>query len=232
MKTSLPRSTVVVCVGLALAFAPACASDQKRAPTAEEVRDGEALPPAPPVPAEPASTNSPTAPTVPGGTAAVTPPPPPAPAALPAQEPLTEAQIAKVSELVNTAEVEQAKLAQAKAKAPAVKNFAAMMAKHHGEALREQAKIVKRLRINSEDSATSAKLKTDAETMLATLKKADPASFDAAYITSQIEGHQKALDLLDAQLIPSAKTPEVSDALRQARAIVAQHLSDAKALQK
>ena len=106
------------------------------------------------------------------------------------------------------------------------------MAKHHGEALREQAKIVKRLRINSEDSATSAKLKTDAETTLATLKKADAAGFDAAYITSQIDGHQKALDLLDAQLIPSAKTPEVSDALRQARAIVAQHLSDAKALQK
>ena len=137
-----------------------------------------------------------------------------------------------MSELVNTAEVEQAKLAQAKAKAPGVKNFAAMMAKHHGEALREQAKIVKRLRINSEESATSAKLKTDAETTLATLKKADPAGFDAAYITSQIDGHRKALDLLDAQLIPSAKTPEVSDALRQARAIVAQHLSDAKALQK
>jgi putative membrane protein len=230
MKNSSPRSSLVVCVGLALAIAPACASDQKRAPTAEEVRDGEALPPAPPVPAEPASTNSPTAPTVPGGSAALT--PPPAPTDLPAQEPLTEAQIAKVSELVNTAEVEQAKLAQAKAKAPAVKSFAAMMAKHHGEALREQAKIVKKLRINSDESATSAKLKTDAETTLATLKKADAAGFDAAYITSQIEGHQKALDLLDAQLIPSAKTPEVGDALRQARAIVAQHLSDAKALQK
>jgi putative membrane protein len=229
MKNSLPRSSVVICVGLAFAFAPACASDQKRAPTAEEVRDGEALPPAPPVPAQPASTNSPTAPTLPGGTAAVS--PPPAPTSLPEQEPLTEAQIAKVSELVNTAEVEQAKIAQARAKDPAVKNFAAMMAKHHGEALREQAKIVKRLRINSDDSATSAKLKSDAQATLATLKKADAASFDTAYISSQIDAHQKALDLLDAQLIPSAKTPEVSDALRQARAIVAQHLSDAKALQ-
>jgi putative membrane protein len=229
MKNSSPRLRLLACIGLTLAFAPACASDQKRAPTAEEVRDGEALPPAPPVPAEPASTNSPTAPTVPGGTAAEA--PPPAPAALPAQEPLTEAQIAKVSELVNTAEVDQAKLAQTKAHAPAVKSFATMMAKHHGEALREQAKIVKRLHINSDDSATSAKLKTESETTLANLKKADAAAFDAAYITSQIDGHQKALDLLDAQLIPSAKTPEVSDALRQARAIVAQHLSDAKALQ-
>jgi putative membrane protein len=229
MKKSSPGLPLLACVGLALAFAPACASDQKRAPTAEEVRDGEALPPAPPVPAEPASTNSPTAPTVPGGTAveAV----PPAPAALPAQEPLTEAQIAKVSELVNTAEVDQAKLAQTKARAPAVKNFATMMAKHHSEALREQAKIVKRLHINSDDSATSAKLKTEGETTLANLKKADAAGFDAAYITSQIDGHQKALDLLDAQLIPSAKSPEVIDALRKGRAIVEHHLSEARALQ-
>lgn|GEM_PF-84905 len=229
MKNPSPRLRLFACIGLAVAFTPACASDQKRAPTAEEVRDGEALPPAPPVPAEPASTSSPTAPTVPD--AAVPVAPPPAPAALPAQEPLTEAQIAKVSELVNAAEVEQAKLAQTKAKAPAVKNFAAMMAKHHGEALREQAKLVKRLHITSDDSVTSAKLKTDADATLATLKKADAATFDAAYVKSQIDGHQKALDLLDAQLIPSAKTPEVSDALRQARAIVAQHLSDAKALQ-
>jgi len=229
MQKPSPRFSLLACIGLTLTFAPACASDQKRAPTAEEVRDGEALPPALPVPAEPASTNSPTAPTVPGDSAAAT--PPPAPATLPAQEPLTEAQIARVSELVNTAEVEQAKLAQTKAKAPAVKNFASMMAKHHGEALRQQAKIVKRLNIHVDDSATSAKLKTDAASTLATLKKTDAADFDAAYVTSQIDGHQKALDLLDAQLIPSAKTPEVSDALRQARDVVVQHLSDAKALQ-
>jgi len=143
---------------------------------------------------------------------------------------LTESQIAKVTELVNTAEVEQAKLAQRKAKARAVKQFAEMMIKHHEQARREQAKRAQRLKLTPADSPTADKVKADADSQLAKLKDSDAAGFDAAYITSQIDGHQQALDLLDTQLIPSAKTPEVVDALRTARALVEQHLRDAREL--
>ena len=44
---------------------------------------------------------------------------------------LSQSQIAMVTELANTAEIEQGKLAQAKAKSAAVKKFAAMMQKDH-----------------------------------------------------------------------------------------------------
>jgi putative membrane protein len=229
MKNRTLRLGLVGGIGLVLgAFTPGCASQRKSAPTAEaeEVRDGEALPPAPPVPPQPAATESATAPTMPRGGAAVIPPPEPPPA----QEALSEAQLAKVSELVNTAEVEQGKLAQAKAKAPAVKKFADMMVRQHGAALGEQAKIVKKLSLGSDDSAIAEKLKAEGETTLDTLKKTERAAFDAAYVKSQVEGHQKLLELLDTQLIPAAKTREVVDALRQARAIVEQHLSEARAL--
>lgn len=208
------------------AWGTGCASQQKPEPTAEEVRDGEALPPAPPVPAEPASTDSQTAPTVPSGAAAATPPPEPPPA----KEVLSEAQLAKVSEIVNTGEVEQAKLAQAKAKTPGVKQFAAMMIKHHGNALREHGRLVKKLGLTPADSATAASLKQDGEKALETLRKTDVAGFDTAYVASQIEAHQKVLDLLDAQA-SSVKSPEVADALRRARAVVAEHLEAARALQ-
>lgn len=221
------RWVALGCVGLALAVSgPGCASNQKPAPTAEEVRDGEALPPAPPVPAEPASTDSPTAPTVPGGAAAASPPPEPPPA----KEILSEAQLAKVSEVVNTGEVEQGKLAQGRAKTAGVKKFATMMVKHHGEALREHARLVKKLGLTPADSATAASLKADGDETLETLKKTDASGFDTAYLASQIEAHQKVLELLDAQA-SSVKTPEVADALRRARAVVAQHLDEARALQ-
>lgn len=203
-----------------------CASSQKPMPSAEEVRDGEALPLAPPVPAEPAATNSPTAPTVPGGAAAASPPPEPPPA----KELLTEAQLAKVSEIVNTGEVEQAKLAQAKAKTPGVKKFAAMMIQHHGDALREHARLVKKLGVTPVDSATAASLKDDGGRTLETLKKTDAAHFDTAYVASQVQAHQKVLDLIDAQM-PAAKSAEVADALRRARAVIAQHLEEARALE-
>jgi putative membrane protein len=111
-----------------------------------------------------------------------------------------------------------------------VKKFADMMVRHHGEALREQAKIAKKLSLGSEDSAIAAKLKAEGETTLETLQRASKEGFDAAYAQSQVEGHRKVLELLDTQLIPAAKSREVVDALRQARAVVEQHLSEARAL--
>jgi len=210
-----------------------CASDQKSAVTAEEVRDGEALPPAPPVasPAPPVPP-APAPSAASSGVQASAPAVAPATETTPARETLTEPQIAKVTELINTAEVEQAKLAQRRAKAQAVKQFADMMIKHHEQARREQAKIAQRLKLTPADSSTADKVKADGEAQLAKLKAADAASFDSAYITSQIDGHQQALDLLDAQLIPSAVTAEVVNALRTARALVEQHLRDARNLRQ
>lgn len=208
------------------ALAPACASDQKSSVTAEEVRDGEALPPAPPVPAHPASTDSPTAPTVPDGAASATPPTASTAAAL------SEAQIVKLSQLVNTAEVEQGKLAQRKATSPAVRQFAGKMVEHHTAALREQEKLMKKLNLTPADSPTAATLKADAEKTLANLQQTDGTGFDAAYVRSQIDAHQRALDLIDTEALPVASTPELADALRAGRGAVAEHLKQAQALQK
>ncbi|HKO47773.1 MAG TPA: DUF4142 domain-containing protein [Polyangiaceae bacterium] len=212
-------------IGWSASLLPACASDQKSAVTPEEVRDGEALPPAPPVPASPAPEPAPSPASETGNV-------PPAGEAPAAKEELTEGQMAKLTELVNTAEIEQAKLAQRRAKAPGVKQFADKMIKHHGQAQQEQAKIVQRLKLTPADSASSAKVKTDGEAQLTRLKNIDAASFDAAYITSQVDAHQQALDLLDTQLIPNAKTPDVVNALQMARAMVEQHLREARGLRE
>jgi len=216
-----------------IAVATACASDRKPTVSAEEVRNGEALPPAPPVPAHPASTDSPTAPTVPGGAASASAPAASsAPATSPAPAPaLSEAQIAKLSELVNRAEIDQATLAQRKAKAAKVRQFADKMHAHHTAALREQAKLSKKLNLAPADSPTAATLKADAEKTLAELQKTDAAGFDAAYVRAQIDGHQKALDLIDTEALPAATTPEIADALRAARSAVAEHLKEAQGLQ-
>jgi putative membrane protein len=204
----------------------ACASDQKSAVTAEEVRDGEALPPAPPVPASSAPEAQAAGPSSNAGTGDA-----PATSEAPvAKEALSEGQMAKVTDLVNTGEIDQAKLAQHRAKAPGVKQFADRMIQHHGQAQREQAKLVQRLKLTPADSATAGKLKSDGDAQLAKLKDVDAASFDAAYVTSQIDAHQQALDLLDTQLIPNAKTPDIVNALQTARAMVDQHLRDARAL--
>jgi putative membrane protein len=227
MKSTLDWRYSAGLVGfLAFSLAAACASDQKSTVTPEEVRDGEALPPAPPVPPHPASTDSPTAPTVPASGAAAA----PTTEASPAKATLTDAQIAKLSELVNSAEVEQAKLAQKKAKAANVRKFADKMAEHHGAALREQATLMKKLSLSPADSATAATLKADADKTLAELQKTDAAAFDEAYLRAQVNAHQKVLDLIDTEALPAVKNPDVADALRAGRGAVEQHLKEAQAL--
>jgi putative membrane protein len=196
-------------------LATACASDQKPAPTQAQVANGEALPEAPPVPAKPASTDSP---------ATVNPPP--------AKEALSESQIAKITELANSSEVAQGLLAQERAKSLNVKGFGSMMVKHHSEAKQEQAKLFQKLGLTPADSPSASALRDDGTKTLEALQKADAASFDAIYVDSQINAHQDVLELINSQLLPAAKSPELIEALHKMKTTVENHLTGAKALKK
>jgi putative membrane protein len=135
------------------------------------------------------------------------------------------------ADLANTSEVEQGKLAQTKAKTPAIKKFADMMVKHHTEAQQEQAKLFKKLNLVLAESASATLLKSDAEKATTTLKEASAADFDRVYIASQVDAHQKVLLALDEKLLPAARTPELQAGLRKMRGTVEAHLSQAKTLQ-
>lgn len=225
----LLRSAVPTLFLLSASLAAACAGDQKAAPTQADVASGDALPAAPPVPAEPASTDSPataSAPVVEQSSATK-----PAPAPAVEQKSLTEAQIALFTELANGGEVEQGKVAQSKAKAPAVKQFAAMMVKHHSEAQQEQAKLFKKLNLTTAESPAAAELKADGDKTLTALKESSPADFDRTYIAAQVEAHEKVLKAIDEKLLPAAHDAELTTGLRKLRATVEAHLTQAKTLQ-
>lgn len=213
---------------LSAALAAGCASDQKN-PNQADVASGDALPAAPPVPPEPASTDSPAnapAPVVEQASANK----PVTPAAT-EQASLTEAQIALFADLANGSEVEQGKVAQGKAKAPSVKQFAAMMVKHHTEAQQEQAKLFKKLKLTPAESPASTELKADGDKLLASLKAASAADFDRTYINGQVDVHEKVLKAVDEKLLPAAHDAELTDGLRKMRTTVEAHLTQAKTLQ-
>jgi putative membrane protein len=150
----------------------------------------------------------------------------------PAPQPaLSEGQIAMIVDLANSAEVEQGKLAQTKAKSAKVKKFAAMMVKHHSEAKAEADKIVKQLSLSPVQSQDATTLKADADKTLGSLRGATGAAFDVAYMDSQVAAHQDVLKLLDQQLLPSAKTEDVVKALKKMRETVTSHLEEARSIQ-
>lgn len=152
------------------------------------------------------------------------------PSATPAPT-LSEGQIAMITDLANTAEIEQGKLAQTKAKSASVKKFAAMMVKHHTEAKNEQAKVAKQLSLTPTQSQDATTLKADADKSLGSLRGASGAAFDETYINGQVEAHQKVLDTIDRQLLPSAKSQDVIDNLKKMRETVVSHLEEAKTIQ-
>jgi len=141
---------------------------------------------------------------------------------------LTDQQIAKITDSVNSAEIEQAKLAQQKSKNQQVQKFASMMIAHHGEAKKDQAA----LNLTPEDSPLAQQLAADSKSTLETLKSKQGSDFDRAYFEAQVEGHQKVLDALKQDLEPSAQNPDLKAYLQKLEPRVAEHLSQAQAAQQ
>ncbi len=98
---------------------------------------------------------------------------------------LTDSQIAMVAQLANSSEIDQAKLAQGKAKATSVKNFAAMIIKHHTESKTEQTKLFKQLDLTPTQSQSATALQQAGDATLVKLRAATSAAFDARYTDSR-----------------------------------------------
>jgi putative membrane protein len=150
----------------------------------------------------------------------------------PPPAPLTDQQVAAIADAANTGEVEQAKVAQKRAKDPRVKKFAAMMISHHTQAKQKQSQVLGKAKITPEQSPESTALTTEGTQVVESLKSIDAASFDAAYIASQVDAHQKVLNQLDTRLIPSAKNPELRASLEEFRPKVEAHLKEAREIQQ
>jgi putative membrane protein len=144
---------------------------------------------------------------------------------------LSQNQIAMITDLANSGEIEQAKLAQNKAKSPSVKKFAAMMIKHHTEAKNDQAKLYKQLGLVPTQSQTATSLKDGADKTLGSLRGADGANFDTTYMDAQVEEHQKVLDTINNELLPAASDQDLVNGLNKMKDTVESHLKEAKSIQ-
>lgn len=137
---------------------------------------------------------------------------------------LDDAQIAKITESVNSAEIEQATLAQERTQNPEVRRFASMMIAHHGEAREKQAA----LKLQTADSPLSQQLSEESKTTLASLKAKRGADFDRAYLDAQVSGHRKVLETIGRVLAPQAQKPALRTYLTELEPTVSQHLQQAR----
>ncbi|MET0285022.1 MAG: DUF4142 domain-containing protein [Polyangiales bacterium] len=168
--------------------------------------------------------------------AEVPPPPPPEPVAPPVEEPpppapLTDAQIAKVLDAVDTGEIAQAKLAQKKSKNPKVKKFAAHLIQAHTKSSTKAKAWAKKAKLTPEESPVSQELTEKGAASLASLESADAASFDAAFIAAQAQAHDEVVSLIDSRLAPGATDEQLKAFLTETRTMVESHATQAKELE-
>jgi putative membrane protein len=145
---------------------------------------------------------------------------------------LADAQILFILQTANAGEMEQARLAQQKAKNGRVKRFAAMMLKDHGDADEKGRDVAKKARVTPAPSDVSRSLETDAKQMTSRMSTQREAEFDQTYIEAQVKEHQALLDLIDRQMLPGAQTSEVREMLTTLRPKIDGHLKEAMDIQK
>ena len=153
---------------------------------------------------------------------------PVAQASAPADEKLSDSEIVHVADVVNNGEIEQSQLAKTKAESPQVKRFAENMIMDHHKAEQTGAKVVKREGIIPEESATATEIADASTAALEALRATEPGpDFDRLYIERQVAQHEKVLDLLDKELIPSAANAKVESELQKTRGMASRHLTRA-----
>jgi putative membrane protein len=138
--------------------------------------------------------------------------------------PLTDAQIAGVTDTIHQSEIQQAKLAQKNSTSPRVLGFAQMMIADHGQAREKQAS----LGLSTASSPLLQTLSAEGEQTYSQLESKSGSDFDRAYLQAQIAAHQRALETIDRQLLPQAKSARMQQQLQNMRGTLQHHLQAAR----
>ena len=144
--------------------------------------------------------------------------------------PLGDARIAHIAVTANAIDVEMGELARERSADERVRRFAETMIRDHTAVNEQAAALAQRLGVTPADNPVSRDLRSGAEAARAALESADGAGFDAAYIQREVEYHAAVLKALDETLIPGVQNDELRALLEQARAAIAGHLEQARAL--
>lgn len=146
---------------------------------------------------------------------------------------LTDADILAIITAIDSNEIKAATEAQKEKLGGKAKGYAKMLKKQHGANAEKSKKFSKKAGITpSEANQTAADLRAKGASELTTLASLDGKAFEKAYIDAMVTGHTEALQVIDTQLLPSAKNEDLRSHLKDLRGHVAHHLEEGKRLQE
>jgi putative membrane protein len=140
---------------------------------------------------------------------------------------LSDAEVAMAAVTVNMGEVDQGTIAVNRAQSSDVRAFGQMMVDMHSATAEREMALAASMNIVPTSSAVSDQLRDNSSMIVMQLNDADAASFDKTYTQSQVDVHQKVLNLIDTMLLPSVQNDQLRVELTTTRADVESHLAHA-----
>jgi putative membrane protein len=139
---------------------------------------------------------------------------------------ISEVNAGAVAHAINDGEIQLSQLALTNASSQQVKDFAQTMINDHEAANAAlEAKGFKMV-----GNPITAVLARDVNSRMAALRARSGADFDSAYLASQVELHQMALDTISSTLIRSAKGEGLRTTLASMQESVQHHLAQVQSL--
>src|SRR5687768_158236 len=142
----------------------------------------------------------------------------------------TDPQIAHIAYTAGTIDIDAAKLALAKSRNAAVRDFAQTMLRDHDAVNVKALALVKKLGVTPEANATSEALAKQAAEAKARLASLDGAAFDRAYVANEAAYHGTVNGALKTILIPSAANAELKALLETGLTLFGEHQAHAQHL--
>lgn len=133
--------------------------------------------------------------------------------------------------VLNKNEIAAANLAMKKTSNSQVKSFAALMMKQHSDNLKKTELLSHKLGIKISEGKVAMKLEAQGKKDLRHLNKLQGSSFDKAYMSAMVKGHQAALNLVN-DLISKSSNPLIKKHLEATKTHVAYHLQKAQEVEK
>jgi putative membrane protein len=146
-------------------------------------------------------------------------------------ETLGDPQIAAVVIALHLAAIQQAQLAESRAKTPAVKRLATRILSDRRSMLDKAQVAFSRAQITARENDVSEQLEMGVRRVLATLQAVHGEDFDREYVDWQVDSDGRAFDLID-RLLPRASSAPLRASLLGARSTVYGELREAEAIQK
>ncbi|HEY1956373.1 MAG TPA: DUF4142 domain-containing protein [Polyangiaceae bacterium] len=147
-------------------------------------------------------------------------------------ETFTDDQVLAILSVYNKGEARLNQMAHERSKDPRVLTFAKTLFEDHTAAISQEQRLADKLVMKPVTTDKMRDLERVNDNDAAQLSALGGHEFDVAFASNQVDRERDALAMLDVQLIPSSRVPDVRAHLADLRDRVDHHLRDAQELQR